>query len=80
MGLSTMIGTKKNIQLDILVFLEAQEIHLTGNLRDSECHEFWIFLLELFSFYKKVSSPLDLAGFFQSIFIPTTVMFSIDLH
>ena len=45
MAVSTMVGTgKKIIQFGILVFLETQEINLTGNLRGSECDEHCIFL------------------------------------
>ena len=80
-----MVGTgKKIIQFGILVILEAQEINLTGNLWGSECDEYWIFLWEVFSFYKKVPSRLvpvlSLEGFFE-VFLPQTpVMFSTDLH
>ena len=45
MAVSSTIGTgKKIIQIGILVFLEDQEIILTGNLRGSECDDYCIFL------------------------------------
>ena len=35
---------EKNTQFGILVFIEAQEKNLIGNLRGSECDEYCIFL------------------------------------
>ena len=60
---------KKNIQFGILGFhLEAQEINLRGNMWDSKCDEYWIFLWEFFSFYEKDPSPLDHVAFFSKYF------------
>ena len=56
-----MVGTaKKVIQFGILVFLEAPERNLQGNLQGSQCDGCCIFLSEFFSFYEKVPSSLTL--------------------
>ena len=49
MAVSTMIGTaKETIQFGILVFLETQEMNLRGNLQDSKCDIFHIFMKTFF--------------------------------
>ena len=64
MAVSNMVGTaKKIIQFGILVFLEAREINLRGNLQGSKCDEYCIFLWDLFSFYEKVIFLLTLYVF-----------------
>ena len=57
----------KNIQFGSLVFLKVQEI----NLRGSKCDEYCTFLSELFSFYEKVSSPLDPVAFLKYFYLKT---------
>ena len=72
MAVSTLFGcAKKIIQFSILVFLEAQEINLRGNLQGGKCDWYFIFLWELFPCYQKVLNPLDPGGFFQNISTPT---------
>ena len=67
MAVSTMFGTGKNIQFGSLAFLEVQEINLRGNMRGSKCDEYCIlyeYFMRTFSFYEKLSSPLDPVAFF----------------
>ena len=63
-----MVGTAKVIQFGILVFLEAPERNLRGNLQGSQCDGCCIFLSEFFSFYEKVPSSLDPLGYFSKYF------------
>ena len=78
MAVSTMVGAAKNgMRFRILVFVEAQEINLRGNLqiliRDGDC----IFLREFFHFTKNFLVLLTLYVFFE-IFLPQApVIFSI---
>ena len=45
MAVSTILGNgKKFIRFDILVFLEAQQANLRGNLQGKKCDEFFVFL------------------------------------
>ena len=44
MAVSTMFGTKNNIQFGISVFLEVKEINSRGNIRGGKCNECHIFL------------------------------------
>ena len=80
MAVSAMFGTAKYVQFGVLVFLEAEEVISRGNLQASKSDGYFIFLWELFSFYEKVPSPSNLAGFFR-IFLPQPpIMFLTDLH
>ena len=61
---------QKIMQFGILIFLEAEEINLRGNLKGSKCDEYFYFY-NFFGFIKKVIFPLDPVGFFE-IFLPDT--------
>ena len=54
MAVSTIVGNAKtSLQFSIIVFVEAQEINLWGNLQGSKCDGDCIFSWELFSFHEK---------------------------
>ena len=69
------------MQFGIFVFVEVQETNWRGNLQGSKCDGYFVFLWNVFSFYEKVPSDLDLEVFFLNIFTSTSgVMFSTDFQ